>query len=330
MYFRKRCMKKLFLLSLLLTFSISLFGQNSTREKLTLKVLLLNYNPFIESENKTLIQVLNWHDPDSLAKICIQDLKECSSGYINYVISERIEVDDFPVKMDGFKYNDSTFLKCWRKKKNFHQPDGIDYHAIIKKYDILNKVKNKEIDEVWLFSFPYAGCWESIMVGKDAFFCNSDPITDIDAGRKFVIMGFNYERGVGEMLEDFGHRFESLMIKVFGGWEVNEKNDWNKFTLYDKEAPGNAQCGNVHFAPNSIKDYDWANKTIVESCCDDWLYYPNLKGIKKKVDCKEWGCEIRSHHKWWFTRLPKASGKKDGKLNNWWKYTFDYDNAIKE
>jgi len=28
-------------------------------------------------------------------------------------------------------------------------------------------------------------------------------------------MGFNYERGVGEMLEDLGHRAESILSHVF-------------------------------------------------------------------------------------------------------------------
>jgi hypothetical protein len=319
--------------SLLLLFYIFLvfhiLNSQDKKEKVTLNVFMIIHNPFIESEGKTLREVFNWKDPDSLAKECISDLNECSGGYLNFVIKERIEVNEFPVKADGFRYTDSSFMQCWKDRKSCHQPDGVDYYQIIEQFDICNKIEKSEIDEVWLFGFPYEGCWESIMVGKDAFFCNSDPITDIDCRRKFVIMGFNYERGVGEMIEDFGHRTESIMIHVFGGWEQNENNDWNKFTLYDKISPGNSHCGNIHFAPNSLKDYDWANKTIVDSYCDDWLNYPDLKGIKKKVDCKDWGCSIRTHHKWWFTRLPKAEGKKDNKWNNWWKYVFDYDNATK-
>jgi hypothetical protein len=322
-------MKKL-IISVVFVFSFPLFLFSQINlEKIERKVLMIVHNPYIESRGKTLIELFKWKNPDSLARVCINDLRECSGGYLNFRIVEKIEIDEYPVKSDGFKYDDSSYLECWTNRKSCHQPDGVDYYKIIEDFNIYSKIKSGKIDEIWLFGFPYGGYWESIMVGKDAFYCNSDPITNIDCGRKFIIMGFNFERGVGEMLEDFGHRTESIMMHVFGGWEQNENNDWNKFTLYDKIAPGKAQCGNIHFAPNSLKDYDWANKSIVMSACDDWLNYPDLKGIKRKVDCKDWGCEIRAHHKWWFTRLPKAPGKKDGKWNNWWKYVFDYDNAVK-
>ena len=55
-------------------------------------------------------------------------------------------------------------------------------------------------------------------------------------------------------------------------------NTWERFTLYDMVAPNNAACGNVHFAPNSEHDYDWGNKRVVWSTCDDWLNYPALSG----------------------------------------------------
>ena len=54
------------------------------------------------------------------------------------------------------------------------------------------------------------------MAGRGAYECNSDPVPGVDCPRIFVIMGFNYERGVGEMLEDFGHRTESIMTHVVG------------------------------------------------------------------------------------------------------------------
>ena len=47
---------------------------------------------------------------------------------------------------------------------------------------------------------PYSGCWESTMAGKGAYDCNSPPVPGVDCPRIFVMMGFNYERGVGEML----------------------------------------------------------------------------------------------------------------------------------
>ena len=70
-----------------------------------------------------------------------------------------------------------------------------------------------------MFGGPYFGFYESIMVGEGAYFCNAPPLNKVACSRLFVIMGFNYERGVGEMLEDLGHRAESILTHVFGGWE---------------------------------------------------------------------------------------------------------------
>jgi hypothetical protein len=177
---------------------------------------------------------------------------------------------------------------------------------------------------VWLFGFPYAGFWESTMAGRGAYFCNSPPIEGIQTSRLFITMGFNYERGVGEMLESFGHRVESIMRHVYGSWETVESHAWNRFTLYDEVAPDRSGCGNVHFAPNSERDYDWGNQRIVWSTCDDWLNYPNLTGQRRQVNCEEWGGgEIRAHHRWWLRHLPRAAGHTAGRLNNWWAYVTD-------
>ena len=64
---------------------------------------------------------------------------------------------------------------------------------------------------MWLWGFPYAGYYESIMAGPGAFWCNAPALKETgQAQRRFIIMGYNYQRGVGEMLENLGHRAESL------------------------------------------------------------------------------------------------------------------------
>ncbi len=289
------------------------------------KVLVIIFNPIIESEGgKKLTEVLGWNNPDTLARNYIADVKECSSSLVEYEIVERIEVDAYPVKLDGFQYDDTTFLKCWRTRKGFHEPDAIDYNKIINQFNIISKVEQDTIDEVWLFAFPYAGCWESTMAGKGAFYCNSDPVPNTEnCSRRFIIMGFNYERGVDCMLEDLGHRAESMMSRVFQKFK-GSANPWERFALYDKIAPGKANCGNVHFAPNSEKDYDWGNKRYVLSNCDDWYNFPKFKGTVKKVNCEEWGNgDMRAYHLWWFRHIPRVSGKTRGISNNWWTYIID-------
>lgn len=292
------------------------------------KVLVLNYNPIVEAEGgRRLHEVCGWNDPNKLNQTYIEDVRECSAGFVQYQIVETRNIDGYPVKKDGFRYTDAEFMRNFRANKGWHQPDAINYYAVIREFDLVKRVNKGEFDEVWIQGMPYSGLYESTMAGKGAYFCNSPPLTGVDANRIFVIMGFNYERGVGEMLEDLGHRTESIMTKVYGGWEPKETHAWNRFTLYDKVAPGKAAVGNIHFAPNSTKDYEWGNKTPVMSTADDWLDYPNLTGKQRLMTAADWGNgEIRAHHKWWFHRLPKAPGKgPDGKQANWWKYAIDYN-----
>jgi len=331
------------LAGIILTFLTARFGEISakparsskgvarTRSYLAPKVLVINFDPTIRSEgHKRLHEVCRWNDPRKLIQGYIDDIRECSYGYVRYQIVEWIDADVFPVKTDGFRYTEESFLQCFRQGKGWHQPDSIDYKAIIKDYDLARRVADGEIDEVFLISFPYSGMWESTMAGQGAYWCNSPPVEGVDCPRIFAMMGFNYERGVGEMLEDLGHRTESIMTHVYGSWDPQETHAWNRFTLYDKVAPGKAACGNVHFAPNSENDYDWGNKREVWSTCNDWLRYPHLTGKKCLVNCAEWGNgDIREHHKWWLKHLPHAKGRTGGRLNNWWNYIVDF-NRYKE
>jgi hypothetical protein len=293
------------------------------------RVLLITFDPIIRAEGgRRLTEVLGWGDVEQLCRGYIDDLRECSGGFVDYQIVERIEADAWPVKKDGFRYDEGSFLAAWRSRGGWHDPDAVDYAAIIADYDLLARVESGQIDEVWLFAFPYAGFYESIMVGPGAFWCNSPALPRDDVSRRFVIMGFNYERDVGPMLESFGHRVESILKHTWRRIPAAD-NLWERFILYDKIAPGRANCGWMHYAPNSLKDYQWGNKTKVSSNCDDWLNFPNFQGTTRIVDCSEWGGgEIRAHHRWWFKHLPQARGQTRGITNNWWWYGVD-PNAVR-
>jgi hypothetical protein len=293
------------------------------------RVLLITYDPIIHSAGgRKLTQVQGWRKVDELVQEFVADLWECSGGFVQFEIAERIEVDAWPVKVDGFRYEESAFLQCWRSRTGWHAPDAVDYEAILADFDLLNRVESGEIDEVWLFAFPYAGFYESIMVGPGAFWCNSPPLPKmVGISRRFVIMGFNYERGVGPMLESLGHRFESHLQQTWRH-RPGDDNLWQRFIRYDLVAPGQANCGWMHYAPNSQVDYDWGNRTPVLSKCDEWLSFPDFRGVARAVDCSEWGHgDMRAHHKWWFKHLPRARGQTLGISNNWWLYGVD-PNAV--
>jgi hypothetical protein len=288
------------------------------------KVLALIHNPSIRPKGGHKAQVAyRWNNPDKLAQGYIDDLKHASDGYLNYEIVERIEVDAFPVKKDGFRYSGESFDHAWSSRQ-FHQPDAVDYLALAREFKLIEKVDSGLIDEVWLLGFPYCGYYESIMAGPGAFWCNAPPLEGTEqASRRFVIMGFNYERGVGEMLEDMGHRVESIMSKVFASTR-GEANLWERFCRYDKKYPGQAEVGSIHFAPNSLKDYDWGNPRPVPSRADTWYNFPDLSGEPRIMTCSEWGDgDIRKHHVWWLRHLPRVAGETNGISWNWWEYVVD-------
>jgi len=198
--------------------------------------------------------------------------------------------------------------------------------------------------------------YESLMVGHGAYWINGPdiqrdcelfPIMNISITRRDA----NYECN-GHMSENVIGR---LHMKPTDSWytaaydenEVagipyEEMTTWTKFVLTARNCGFNPEtgegklipaCGNVHFGPNSVRDYDWKNETIVESSWRDWLEnYPNLKGTHEPTDYHAWVPEgkekdsCRYHHRWWFSLFPHAAGMTaDGISHSWWDYLCELD-----
>ena len=292
---------------------------------------LLAFDPVLESRsNGRLHSVGGWQDPATLTNGYITDIANSSYGLVQYRLTRSISPDIWPVKEDGFRYTDATYLNCLSTWSGWHTPDNRDYKALMRDFDMARKCDSGEVDEVLDHSAPYFGGYETRMIGRGGYWCNSPPLNRSACSKIFVVSVFNYERGVGEMLEDLGHRTESILWHVYGSWSADPTHAWNRFTLYDKIAPGEAACGNVHFAPNSTADYQWGNTAYVWTTADDWLNYPNLTGTKKWQNCSSWGNgDIRAHHVWWFSRIPHANHTTTEygmtRLNNWWEYIQNFN-----
>lgn len=295
-----------------------------------LKTLVIVYDPVVDpASGKKLSEYMKWNKVEELAKGYMSDILQVSGGLVRHQIIQRLDVNEFPPKVDGYQYDPQTYLNVVRGVSSPYMPQEVDYYAIIDRFNILQRVANEDVDEVWVFNFPHAGFYESIMGGPGAFWCNAPPLKNTETSlRRFVIMGFSYERGVGEMLEDLGHRAESIMEKTFEKL-TGDDNLWKRFIRYEKTHPGQAALGNVHFAPNSERDYDWNNSSIVTSECDDWLMnFPDFKGVRRTVSASDWGNgDIREHHKWWMKHFPKVAGRKNGIHNNWWQYIANPNNV---
>ena len=310
-----------------------LFGSKSSQTQMSAdpapatvvspRVLVIVIDPVVDpASGETLNQRMRWNRPEDLIAAFLADISSVSGGLARYQIVQRVEVSDFPVKADGFRYTPETYLNVLQGNPA-HEPDLINYQDFLDRHQILQLVSSNQIDEVWAFGFPYNGFYESTMGGPGAFFCNSNPIPNTSSSRRrFVIMGFSNERGVGEMLHSFGHRAESIMQQVYLR-TTGSANLWQRFTRYDQISPGHAEVGTVHFPPNGQRDYDYTNQRIVPSHCDDWYNFPNFTGAVKQVNNAEWGSDIYSYTMWWLKHLPKVDGRTNGIAHNWWQYILD-------
>ena len=293
---------------------------------ITVKVVVLNFNPIVADQKKRLHEVCGWADPKKLADGYLADVKKASRGFIQYEIVEWRDIDGFPIKTDGFRYTTESYLDCHEKKSKWHEPDLSDYPKMIEEHGIAKLIDDGTADELWIFGGPYFGFHESSMAGPEAYYINGGTYDKVPSKRRFAIMGFSYERGVAEMLHNLCHRTESTMTHTYGGWKVEElTSNWARFAA-NLHQSGTAAVGTCHYPPNGQSGYDYANPREVFSTAGDWLNYPNLTGAQTKVSCETWGGpdHHRNYMNWWFKRLPHVSGTnaEDNKLNNWWKYVF--------
>jgi hypothetical protein len=159
-----------------------------------------------------------WNRTDDLIPDYIEAIGRVSQDILKFHVVEKLVVSEFPFLVDGSQYTETTFIGALADDSSaLRDADGrylfADYDRIIQQFDLIQKAESEQSDEIWMFGGPYFGFYESRMVGRDAFWCNG-PGMERDC-RRFVIMGFNYERDVKEMVHDYGHRAENILAKHF-------------------------------------------------------------------------------------------------------------------
>ncbi|MFN8549058.1 MAG: hypothetical protein U0527_14095 [Candidatus Eisenbacteria bacterium] len=296
------------------------------------RTLLLSFDPILESQGGVrLHQHAGWNDPGPLTQTYLDDLASASHGWYAPRLTQSEYVDAYPLKVDGFRYTDTSYLSGLHGG-GWHSPDGIDYKAVARDYDLARRVDFGELDEVVLHGAPYFGYYESRMAGQGGYWCNAPQLPRVACSRIFVMMGLNYERGVGEEIHSFGHRTESILARTFGTWDITQsRHDWERFTHNIGQSP-DAACGDVHFPPNGTSDYDYANPNFVTSTAIDWANnFPNLTGQTSLVNRDTWGGADyqRNYLRWWYEHLPHAAGANDhdglNRWNSWWPYVTDFN-----
>ncbi|MBN2364898.1 MAG: T9SS C-terminal target domain-containing protein [Calditrichaeota bacterium] len=317
----------------------------------TVKVALVLQNPVIDSvNNRRIHQVWNWANPVTLVQEIIEDFRYASHNVIDFQIVETIDDDQIFTMIDSTFMTMDTLIyyltpsnaKLYGRStpgtmQYMAEIEGrirFNYNAMVDYYDFDTKRNNGTIDEIWVYTFPFGGMYESQLMGPGAFWYNSPPLAHPGLNKLLSVMGWNYERGVAEALHSVGHRAESAIRYVYGRWEVTnpDPNPWELFTRIDMVVPGGAHIGNIHFPPNGTSDYDYANTNYVQTYADNWKRYPVLLDQTRTVNRSEWsypgGDYQRGFMRWWFGHLPYFEGVYEGVLNNWWHYIVDYEEAV--
>jgi hypothetical protein len=304
------------------------------------KVYVVIYNPVVDvGTGERLISHLDWNDPRVITGKVIDFFSSASGGRVQYAVVETDELDGFPRKIDGYTFTVQEYLDLYYGGQNPHASVWADYNAIVNDpdLDICGKANRYEIDEVWIYTGPYFGFYESTLVGPESYWFNSPPVPGPwTCERMIPIMGPSPQRWVSESVENFGHRMESTMRWVYGGdWRTDEtRNGWEKFALVDYVSPRHdySGCGTIHYPPNGERDYDWANRTNnVQTNCEDFHNYPNLTYPPTSdqlimVNCSAWGCDNidyspLDYFHWWFGSLPaEFVCGPDDVAADWWSY----------
>jgi hypothetical protein len=350
-------------------FDNAVYWATNTKYSLTRKVLLLDYSPIMASQGNVRLDQYGrtrwgWNDPVALFKDYLADLTEASGGYVRWKWARYADIPDYlnrwvPIT-GGEQFNSATFSEQdylnaynigittgdWGAAGRAMPSDGIynaDYNRILDDFNVNAKVNAGEVDEVVVYSHPFAGFNESVMAGSAPYPVNGPAILRPNVAN-IIVMGLNYERGLSEALESFGHRLEWILNKVYNVPETlpynpcywpdfpagdycgttrpatPQRNLYDRFSVVDGNLSGQAGVGAAHWAPNAASrndEYNWGLANQAYSQADDWQFnYPNLVGSasKRLVNASEWtpyaqdGNAGRGFKKWWYFQMPRVPG----------------------
>lgn len=196
-----------------------------------------------------------------------------------------------------------------------------DYREIMRRVDIESWL-NRGVKEVWVWGYHggVVDLWESNMAGPFGDVSNSDrdPLDLPVWGRTYTVYHYNYGRGASEACENHMHQIEAVLR------HIDEDLFWRRFV----GRVGEGRCGWSHYPPNGGRDYDWANRRVVETDIEDWS--PE-GGLKAALNSERWGDNSLTWFTYWMQNLP---GEGNGltyngrPLTNWWRFIGEWDEMM--
>jgi len=239
-------------------------GPSVQKIKTDYKVMVIDYSHIMVrdypgSEYKTINELLNQKDVDSLAATFSEAMYRSSGGLVDFEVVETFRPTEFPYHIttsgqisdaaDTIAFTsenfDSLISNGYRNDFNFSY-DSLVYNP---QFDILAKVESGLIDAVWMFAPIGFGNSETVMVGKNAYWINGPAQTQIPINRRFVVYGFGLEshQGIGFMSENFAHMTENILNpdndkSAVRHWpQKHHVVNWNTFNIIDTSFGGVVQ-----------------------------------------------------------------------------------------
>lgn len=221
-----------------------------------------------------------------------------------------------------------------------------DYVNFIIRYELVELRNQGCFDMVWVFGIDPLSMYESSMIGENPFWINGNAFQT--SCENFAMFGMTFSRPDGA-LEDFCHMCEDMLNYTYGVSipefrgklefnDFSELNTWQKFYLCKHNSPAHNKVygvGQVHFSPNSVRDYDWENHTPVQSYhrafLEDYLEITTKKlttftarEYLNDGDYDDGPVSLVKHHIWWMQHMPHFPGRdENGYRHNWWDYILD-------
>lgn len=344
---------------------------------LTMRVLVIVNDPILRNSTIDGRSCTNIHVSECFGQNrqqavdeLVTDIKYSSHNTVNVKIIKTEELNEFPkyktyvTLKNGSKahaYDEETyaykFKNGWYSAITSHTFDEIgayeyDYEYLINKFNLVSRSKNNEFDQVWLVTIDPTNDYESILVGKNAYWVNGAqiekdcpifPIVNVSISRPDV----NFEC--------FGHYVENVLNTTYSktnysgynalSWGKNSttinSSNYSKLSKFQKfmltewentnKNSGYTGVGNMHYSPNSTSDYNWNNPD--NNVLSKWEEFKtgnitNNPSTKKftastymNTSLSGTNSDARHHHRWWFGLFPYQSGyDENGYSNTWWRY----------
>jgi len=274
---------------------------------------------------------------DEQSALTIAALEEGCHETIAYRIVGRIEINE------GYPLTRGTDFRA-----SGYNPPLVDYKAILNRFNIFDWLA-QGVSEVWIWGYhgDKVVLWESNMASSWGNISNSDRNKNelpVMPGKTYTVYNFNYGRDVASSLESLTHQIEAVLNFV-DGRDTTPREVWDSLLFWGyfvgsnfshKVLPRNGvyRCGWTHYAPNSVKDYDWFNPRVVTSDIGDWR--PEGGGATAEVSASTWSATDDGGLAWkiaWMKAIPRENNNlpfRGKTLTNWWKFIGDFDGAMAE